>query len=79
MIERERARCGDRDRSAGTRTAAIAIFADESCLGNGREGSNPGGAAGVIEYVSPETGNLTRYDYWISEPARRTIGWRCAA
>ena len=46
----------------------LAIFADESCLGNGREGSNPGGAAGVIEYVHPETGNLTRWDYWISEP-----------
>lgn len=47
----------------------LAIYADESCLGNGREGDNPGGAAGVIEYVSPETGNLTRWDYWISEPS----------
>lgn len=47
----------------------LAIFADESCLGNGREGNNPGGAAGVIEYVNQETGNLTRWDYWISEPA----------
>jgi ribonuclease HI len=47
----------------------LAIFADESCLGNGREGSNPGGAAGVIEYVNPDTGNLTRWDYWISEAA----------
>jgi ribonuclease HI len=46
----------------------LAIFADESCLGNGREGSNPGGAAGVIEYLHGETGNLTRWDYWISEP-----------
>jgi ribonuclease HI len=46
----------------------LAIYADESCLGNGREGSNPGGAAGVIEYVSLETGNLTRWDYWVSEP-----------
>ena len=26
----------------------VAIYADESCLGNGREGDNPGGAAGVI-------------------------------
>ena len=25
-------------------------------MGNGREGSNPGGAAGVIEYVQPESG-----------------------
>jgi len=47
----------------------LAIYADESCLGNGREGSNPGGAAGVIEYVHPASGNLTRWDYWISEPA----------
>jgi ribonuclease HI len=47
----------------------LAVFADESCLGNGREGSNPGGAAGVIEYVHGETGNLTRWDYWVSEPA----------
>jgi ribonuclease HI len=46
----------------------LAIYADESCLGNGREGSNPGGAAGVIEYVHGESGNLGRWDYWISEP-----------
>ena len=47
----------------------VAIFADESCLGNGREGANPGGAAGVIEYVHGATDRLTRWDYWISEPA----------
>lgn len=47
----------------------LAIYADESCLGNGREGSNPGAAAGVIEYVSGHTGRLTRFDYWVSEPA----------
>lgn len=47
----------------------LAVYADESCLGNGREGSNPGAAAGVIEYVHPDSGNLTRWDYWISEPA----------
>ena len=47
----------------------LAIYADESCLGNGREGSNPGGAAGVIEYVHPGSGNLTRWDFWVSEPA----------
>jgi len=47
----------------------VAIYADESCLGNGREGSNPGGAAGVLEYVHAESGNLTRWDYWVSEPA----------
>ena len=47
----------------------VAIYADESCLGNGREGSNPGGAAGVIEYQPPSGKPLVRLDYWISEPA----------
>jgi ribonuclease HI len=46
----------------------LAIYADESCLGNGREGSNPGAAAGVIEYIHAESGNLTRWDYWVAEP-----------
>jgi len=63
-------RTGTNDRSGAGDPAPrpIAIFADESCLGNGREGSNPGGAAGVIEYVSP-SGRLSRHDYWVSEPA----------
>jgi ribonuclease HI len=47
----------------------IAVYADESCLGNGREGDNPGGAAGVVEFVKSSTGELTRWDYWSSEPA----------
>jgi ribonuclease HI len=46
----------------------VAIYADESCLGNGREGDNPGGAAGVIEHLSSATERLTRWDYWICEP-----------
>jgi ribonuclease HI len=46
----------------------VAVYADESCLGNGREGENPGGAGGLIEYVSPSN-KLTRLDYWLSEPA----------
>ena len=33
----------------GARFPLVAIYADESCLGNGREGSNPGGAAGLVE------------------------------
>ena len=45
----------------------VAVFADESCLGNGRDGQNPGGAAGLIEYRAPSTGTV-RLDYWISEP-----------
>jgi len=47
----------------------VAIYADESCLGNGREGENPGGAGGVIEWLHPKSNEVTRYDYWISEPA----------
>ncbi len=47
----------------------VAIYADESCLGNGREGSNPGGAGGVVELQDPVTNELVRHDYWVSEPA----------
>jgi ribonuclease HI len=47
----------------------VAVWADESCLGNGRQGSNPGGAAGLIEHSSSRSGRVTRLDYWISEPA----------
>ncbi len=46
----------------------VAIYADESCLGNGREGSNPGGAGGLIEYAHDASGTIVRRDYWISEP-----------
>ncbi len=47
----------------------IAIYADESCLGNGRASDTPGGAGGLIELLHPRTGALTRRDYWLSEPA----------
>jgi ribonuclease HI len=50
------------------RMPLVAIYADESCLGNGREGDNPGGAGGVIEYQHP-SGRISRHDYWISDPA----------
>lgn len=53
---------------AGDELPLVAVYADESCLGNGREGANPGGAAGVIEHLNPATERLTRWDYWISEP-----------
>jgi len=46
---------------------AVAIFADESCLGNQFQGrANPGGAAGMIEYWTGD--RWVRRDYWISEP-----------
>jgi ribonuclease HI len=51
-----------------TENELVVVYADESCLGNGREGSNPGGAAGVVEYVT-RRGSLVRRDFWVSEPA----------
>jgi ribonuclease HI len=57
-----------RTQVAPAEPALVAIYADESCLGNGREGSNPGGAAGLIEWMHPASGELRRWDYWISEP-----------
>jgi ribonuclease HI len=46
----------------------VAVFADESCLGNGREGENPGGAGSLIEFRA-RSGELIRRDVWISERA----------
>ena len=46
----------------------VAIYADESCLGNGREGDNPGGAGVLVEYVKPR-GGLVRRDLWVSDRA----------
>jgi ribonuclease HI len=46
----------------------VAVYADESCLGNGRAGDTPGGAGGLIEFATPQSGTLVRRDYWISEP-----------
>jgi ribonuclease HI len=59
----------DSARAETRRTPFVAVYADESCLGNGREGDNPGGAGGLIEYPSPRSTKVTRLDYWISEPA----------
>jgi ribonuclease HI len=47
----------------------VAIYADESCIGNGRDGNNPGGAGGLIEWLHPKSNEVTRCDYWISEHA----------
>lgn len=47
----------------------VAVYADESCLGNGREGDNPGGAGGVIEWRKPGSNEIQRWDYWVSEPS----------
>lgn len=47
----------------------VAIYADESCLGNGREGENPGGAGVLLEYLPEGAPSLVRRDLWVSEPA----------
>lgn len=54
--------------TTGGRAPLVAVYADESCLGNGREGANPGGAGALVEYMRTD-GSLVRHDVWISEPA----------
>lgn len=44
------------------------LHLDESCLGNGREGENPGGGGGLIEARS-RSGRIQRRDVYISAPA----------
>ncbi|MBA4071784.1 MAG: ribonuclease HI [Gemmatimonas sp.] len=46
----------------------VAVYADESCLGNGQAGDNPGAAGVLIEYQRP-SGVVVRRDLWVSEPA----------
>lgn len=46
----------------------VAIYADESCLGNGREGDNPGGAGILLEFRTRRN-ELIRRDLWLSAPA----------
>ena len=50
------------------RHPVVAVYADESCLGNGRAGDTPGAAGGLLEWRHPKTGEILRWDYWISEP-----------
>lgn len=44
----------------------VAVYADESCLGNGKAGATPGGFGALIEYRS-RTDVITRFDLWDSE------------
>ena len=44
------------------------LHLDESCLGNGREGENPGGGAGLVE-VRSRGGRIERRDFYLHEPA----------
>jgi len=43
------------------------VHLDESCLGNGREGDNPGGAGGLIEVRSQ--GRIQQRDFYLHAPA----------
>jgi ribonuclease HI len=49
-------------------SGAAILHLDESCLGNGREGQNPGGGGGLIEARS-SGGSIQRRDFYISAPA----------
>lgn len=50
-------------------TGPVAVLhLDESCLGNGREGENPGGGGGLIE-VRARGGKVQRRDFYLHEPA----------
>ena len=44
----------------------ILIHADESCLGNGRDGRNPGGAAALVE--TRQKRGIARRDLYFSSP-----------
>ncbi|MFY7923570.1 MAG: ribonuclease H family protein [Gemmatimonas sp.] len=44
----------------------VAVYADESCLGNGKSGATPGGLGALIEFRKPD-GALSRFDLWASE------------
>jgi ribonuclease HI len=44
------------------------LHLDESCLGNGREGENPGGSGGLVEARSGN-GRIHRLDFYIHSPA----------
>ena len=45
----------------------VSVFADESCLGNGRSGATPGGFGALVEYQLPG-GQVQRFDLWGAEP-----------
>lgn len=44
----------------------VSVFADESCLGNGRSGATPGGFGALVEY-QVAGGATQRFDLWGSE------------
>ena len=46
---------------------ATVVHLDESCLGNGREGDNPGGAGGLVEVRA--NGGVERRDFFLHSAA----------
>jgi ribonuclease HI len=51
----------------GPKHPLVAIYADESCLGNGKKGDNNPGAAGVLLEYQPVPGEIVRRDLWVAE------------
>ena len=45
----------------------VSVFADESCLGNGKSGATPGGFGALVEFRR-DGGPVQRFDIWGSEP-----------
>jgi len=45
----------------------VAVYADESCLGNGQEGATPGGLGALVEFRRGD-GDVVRFDLWDAEP-----------
>jgi ribonuclease HI len=54
--------------SADADQPLVAVYADESCLGNGKDGENPGGAGALFEYRR-RNGAIERRDLWVSDRA----------
>lgn len=48
-------------------SGVVIVHLDESCLGNGREGQNPGGGGGLLEARSA-AGQVQRRDVYICSP-----------
>ena len=44
----------------------VAVYADESCLGNGKSGDTPGGFGALVEYREKDD-VIVRFDLWDSE------------
>ncbi|HEU5040667.1 MAG TPA: ribonuclease H [Gemmatimonadales bacterium] len=49
-------------------TPVAVVHLDESCLGNGREGDNPGGGGGLVE-ARTRGGRIERRDVFLHAPA----------